>query len=38
MQATDGGNMIRRGATSLSRAIVRLLHVERVTVGHTTVG
>ncbi len=38
MQAMDGANMIRRAATSLSRSIVRLLHVERFTIGHTTVG
>ena len=38
MQATDGANMLRQAATSLSRMIVRLLHVERVTIGHTTAG
>ena len=38
MQAVDGAAMIRRAATSLSRTIVRLLHVERVTIGHTTAG
>ena len=38
MQATDGANMLRHAATSLVRMIVHLLHVERVTIGHTTAG
>ena len=38
MQTTNGADMIRQAATSLSRSIVRLLHVQRVTVGHPTAG
>ena len=38
MQATNGAAMIRLAASSVSRSITRLLHVQRVAIGHTTVG
>ncbi len=38
MQTINGADMIRQAATSISRSIMRLLHVQRVAIGHTTVG
>ena len=35
MQATGGARMIRQAARSLSRAIPRLFHAQRVTARHT---
>ena len=38
MQATNGAAMIRQAVSSVLRSITRLLHVQRVAIGHTTVG